>query len=497
MGHWGIAGGTKIAAAALGVVVVVAAILIGWLVFRDGDDGGLAAPIELPEGTPRPTFGTLPPVRAVEELIDTATGRTPPGVWSALGAKARTDGTVPVIVELRARLIRRVLRSLAGTRYTNLKQFETIPAFSLHASERTLRILRRLPLVASISEDRPVPLPEPRPGAEVLPPGVAEKLKEGWDITVAGMREAWDNGYDGRGQEVAILDSGVDANHDWLNGRVVAEACYSTLGLCPGGHKRAEGPGMGQPCPQAISGCAHGTHTGHTAAGLYGVARAAGIIAVQVFSKFTGNDCTANDLPSPCALSYPSDQMEGLEFVLKRKRAGSAVASVNISIGGGKYRRHCDRRNPPFTRLVTRLRRAGVVTFVSSGNDGAGNAIGSPACISKAVSVGATTLIRQRDAVAEAFSNSAKILNWLAPGDDIYSAVPGNGAESWDGTSMAVPHAAGAFAVLRQLQPGGNARPLLQALAASGPKIRDTRNGLRKPRINVWQAWIKLYNANR
>jgi subtilisin family serine protease len=275
---------------------------------------------------------------------------------------------------------------------------------------------------------------------------------------------------------------------------VIAEACFSTGANCKGRRKQAIGPGAARYCAYAPGNCGHGTHTAHTAAGEYGVARSAQILAVQVFSKFSGKLCAASKLPSPCALSYDSDQMKGLEFVLKRRRAGTTIASVNISIGGGKYARHCDRAEPAYAQLVVKLRREGVATFISSGNSGYSAAIGDPACISTAVSVGASTLEQGRDAVAS-FSNSARILNLLAPGDDIYSALPGNRAASWDGTSMAAPHAAGAFAVLRQLQPTSPARPLLLALASSGTQVKDPRNGLARPRINVWQALVRLYNA--
>ena len=55
------------------------------------------------------------------------------------------------------------------------------------------------------------------------------------------------NGFSGSGQTIAVLDTGVDKNHDYFaGGKVVSEACYSTttgtnpdfdssVSVCPGG----------------------------------------------------------------------------------------------------------------------------------------------------------------------------------------------------------------------------------------------------------------------
>ncbi len=285
----------------------------------------------------------------------------------------------------------------------------------------------------------------------------------------------WELGGRGAGQAVAILDTGVDAAHPFLSGRVNAEACFSTTSgqsrsVCPNGEASQIGPGAARPCQ--ITGCLHGTHVAGIAAGrgesFSGIAPDANIIAVQVFSRF-GQSTGA----------FTSDIIRGLDFVLQQN-ASQRVAAVNLSLGGGRERGFCD--TEPMKMVVDQLRSAGVATVIASGNDGLRDSVSFPGCISSAVTIGATD---KRDRIAS-FSNCGPQTDLHAPGVAITSSVPGRGFQALSGTSMATPHVVGAFAALRSRFPNANVTQLELALEATGPV------GSGRPRIALFDANTRL-----
>ena len=89
-------------------------------------------------------------------------------------------------------------------------------------------------------------------------------------------------------------------------------------------------------------------------------------------------------------------------------------------------------------------------------------------------------------------SNSASMVELLAPGSSINSSVPGGGFGLKSGTSMAAPHVAGAWAVLRQVAPTASVSTLLGHLQATGKPITDADNGIAKPRIRLLSASTRI-----
>ena len=245
-----------------------------------------------------------------------------------------------------------------------------------------------------------------------------------------------------------MLDTGVDKAHSFLAGKVVSEACFSA-GDCPGGASSSTAVGSGVPCTYAPGDCEHGTHVAGIAAGrgtsFNGVAPGANLIAINVFSRF---DSGCGNRPTPCARSFTSDQIKGLERVMAL-RSSLRISSVNMSLGGGQHTANCDTDSRK--AAIDNLRSTGIATVISSGNDGSATAVSAPACISTAITVGSTT----KTDVVSSLSNSSSLVELLAPGSSINSSVPGGGFGSKSGTSMAAPHVAGAWAVLRQVVPNG------------------------------------------
>ncbi|MBO9342520.1 MAG: S8 family serine peptidase [Roseiflexus sp.] len=359
----------------------------------------------------------------------------------------------------------------AGAR--EIARLDTLPVVILDAPRSALNRLANHPLAANVAEDA-LAMPHLSGSVALIHADLAQQ-------------EA-----NGAGVAIAIVDTGVDAAHPFLGGRVIAEACFSTnnaaqgaTSLCPGNGSAAFGPGAAAPC--SLSNCDHGTHVAGIAAGNSGVAPGASIIAVQVFSRIA--NCSAFSLPSPCALSYVSDQLRAFDW-LASTTFTPPLAIVNLSLGVGTFTSvtACDTSQigtAMFPAIAT-LRNQGVTTVASSGNNGATNALSLPGCLSNVVSVGATTKTNPEQVAS--FSNSAPFLTLLAPGVGIVSSTTGGGFAPKSGTSMAAPHVAGALALLRSARPGYPSDAYVTALVNTGTPILDTRNGVIKPRIDVAAA---------
>jgi len=60
-----------------------------------------------------------------------------------------------------------------------------------------------------------------------------------------------------------------------------------------------------------------------------------------------------------------------------------------------------------------------------------------------------------------------------APGVSVFSSVPGNQYATYQGTSMAAPHVAGAVAVIKQAHPDWTPEQIKQALVSTAEPISN------------------------
>jgi len=305
-------------------------------------------------------------------------------------------------------------------------------------------------------------------------------------------------GFDGTGFAVAILDTGVDSTHSFLN--VIEEACYSNAGnfgsgtsLCPNGMGSQTGTGSGVNCDDAIPGCWHGTHVAGIATGngvsFDGVAKGAGVIAIQVFTEYNDAGCILAFGYTPCLGATDFDIISALDRVLALEADAdftTPIASVNLSLGGSLFSSQsaCDSAGAAYVSIFDDLRTAGIAPIVSSGNNGSSTSISAPACISSAIAVGSTT----KSDLISSFSNSNSMLDLLAPGSSIQSSEPGGTFLTASGTSFSAPQVAGAWATLRQVNPTASVADILQALQDNGVPILDARNNITRSRIDLLAA---------
>jgi subtilisin len=429
-----------------------------------------------------------------------ATGRNvdPPGVEGRdsisglvkindLIQKAQNRGTVRILVELDLSFFpegklpsqmavqqqRMSIRQAQQALLQNLRlepdrlvrKFKFVPQLVIEANPSQIVALSMNPRVRSIHEDKLV------------------GLDLALSVPYIGANHAWLEGYTGAGQVVAVLDSGIDSDHEFLNGKVLSEACYSNAGglgegttLCPNGLPVQIGSGAAINCSIAIPGCEHGTHVAGIAVGsgvtFSGVAPGADLIAIQVFTEFEDPICFMYGQPNtPCIMTYLySDLISGLERVYELRETFE-IAAVNLSLGGGYYDIECF--EDPLNAIIDTLRSVEIATIVASGNSGFTDAIGTPACVPAAISVASIDLFDQ----VSIFSSVASFLDFYAPGDGIYSSLPNDAYGYREGTSMAAPHVAGAWAVIKSKIPHARVDFIHQVLAETSPLVDDLRPG--------------------
>jgi len=385
-----------------------------------------------------------------------------------------------------------ILHQLNGKGYRVNHSFSTLPYLALDVSAGALKRLKELPEVKFIIQDKKKPLPDHWKSVSQDQDFQRTQLDQSRDVI--GAEISWDIGFTGNGWYVAVLDTGIRRTHEFFTGKNIVEKCFSAELDCPNGQSEMSGTGAANHYNSIYAGYDHGTHVAGIAAGnnrndFYGVAKDSNIIAVQVFSRFSGTDCAPQDY---CVLSWDSDQLKGLEFVYQQ-RTNYNIAAVNISLGGGEYSNQasCENDYNLTKNAIDNLRAVGIATVCASGNEYSCSDIIAPACISSAIAVGATSKID----IETIFSNwNYILLDLFAPGETIRSSTGASNSsyEMWDGTSMATPHVTGAWALFKQFSNSG-VLDILNAFKDSG-KMVTTRcgSGQKKPRIDVGMAIMKL-----
>ncbi|MBD3313934.1 S8 family serine peptidase [Candidatus Woesearchaeota archaeon] len=299
---------------------------------------------------------------------------------------------------------------------------------------------------------------------------------------------------EGQGISVCVIDTGVAYTHSAFG------SCANTTDINDGScQKVVGGYDFVNEDFNPLDDNGHGTHVAGIIASedaaYKGIAPKAGIVAIKSLDS-NGS-------------GFESDVASGIEWCISNSTLLN-ISVISMSLGEGQYTD--DNCPSTFDSAINAANALGIMVVAASGNNNNDDAISSPACSPNVTSVGAVT---KTDSIPS-FSNSHPILDLLAPGVSVVSAVPpesyctGDPGEascsdslfmSLQGTSMATPHAAGAAALIYQyekLLSSRNATPsgIERILKRTGISIDDTRNSLSFPRIDVLSAVNAVLQIN-
>jgi thermitase len=230
----------------------------------------------------------------------------------------------------------------------------------------------------------------------------------------------------GAGNIVAIVDTGIDATHPDLAGKVVAG-----WNFVAGSSNTTDDNGHGTHCA-GIAGAV--TNNG---VGISGVGFNCALMPVKVLDR-RGSGSYAN---IASGIAYAVDH-------------GAKVISLSL---GGSFNSYT------LEAAVNDAWARGALVVAAAGNEGKSRKL-YPAAYTNAIAVAATDKTDRK----ASFSNYGTWVDVAAPGVGILSTVPGGGYQSWNGTSMATPHVAG-LAGLAWADSNSSTRALIESRADAIP----------------------------
>jgi subtilisin family serine protease len=244
---------------------------------------------------------------------------------------------------------------------------------------------------------------------------------------------------------VHVIDTGIRITHVQFGGRAFIGGDYIT------------------PSTGGLDCHGHGTHVAGTIGGAtYGVAKNVTVFAQRVL------DCAGNGTDATV--------IAALDAVTADTTHRPAVA--NMSLGG-----------PPSSALDNAVRgtiSSGVTVVVAAGNSNVDASTQSPARVSEAITVGATS---SNDARAS-FSNFGSVLDLFAPGVSVLSAwySSDTATATLSGTSMASPHVAGAAALYLESNPAKTPAQVASALTAAATPGVVSNPGTGSPNLLLFST---------
>lgn len=293
---------------------------------------------------------------------------------------------------------------------------------------------------------------------------------------------AWDITTGTRNVVVAVIDEGIDINHQdlqpniWTNpgeidGNGVDDDANGYIDDIHGYdffHNDAsvyDGPGT---APDGFPIDAHGTHVagtigalGNNGLGVVGVNWQVSLMSLKFLGPVDGSSA---DLLK--ALAYAKNMRD--KWVTSGGTQGANVRVTNNSYGGGSF-------SQAEVDAIQALANSGILFVASAGNESTDNnrLPSYPASydVSSVISVAAT---ERHDHLAVFTNRGSRSVHLAAPGDTILSTTPGNTYSSFSGTSMAAPHVAGTAALVLAAHPNFSVARLRAAILFGGDPVEST-----------------------